>query len=62
MFTFSRPDLRPLSVGMLAFRGTNSTDWSGLAAAGTISLIPLLLVFLVLQRYFVEGVAGAVKS
>ncbi|MET9250360.1 carbohydrate ABC transporter permease [Nonomuraea sp. NPDC003709] len=62
VFTFSRPDLRTLSVGMLAFRGTNSTDWSGLAAAGTISLIPLLVVFLALQRYFVEGVAGAVKS
>ncbi|MEO3890739.1 carbohydrate ABC transporter permease [Nonomuraea sp. B5E05] len=62
VFTFSRPDLRTLSVGMLAFRGTNSTDWSGLAAAGTISLIPLLLVFLALQRYFVEGIAGAVKS
>ncbi|MBF8184253.1 carbohydrate ABC transporter permease [Nonomuraea sp. K274] len=62
VFTFSRPDLRTLSVGMLAFRGTNSTDWSGLAAAGTISLIPLLLVFLALQRHFVEGVAGAVKS
>ncbi|MFC5822545.1 carbohydrate ABC transporter permease [Nonomuraea insulae] len=62
VFTFSRPDLRTLSVGMLAFRGTNSTDWSGLAAAGTISLVPLLIVFLVLQRYFVEGVAGAVKS
>ncbi|MEV4072208.1 carbohydrate ABC transporter permease [Nonomuraea fuscirosea] len=62
VFTFSRPDLRTLSVGMLAFRGTNSTDWSGLAAAGTISLVPLLLVFLALQRYFVEGVAGAVKS
>ncbi len=57
VFTFSRPDLRTLSVGMLAFRGTNSTDWSGLAAAGTISLIPLLLVFLALQRYFVECVA-----
>ncbi|GAA3598569.1 carbohydrate ABC transporter permease [Nonomuraea rosea] len=62
VFTFSRPDLRTLSVGMLAFRGTNSTDWSGLAAAGTISLLPLLIVFLVLQRYFVEGIAGAVKS
>ncbi|MEV0618484.1 carbohydrate ABC transporter permease [Nonomuraea sp. NPDC050404] len=62
VFTFSRPDLRTLSVGMLAFRGTNSTDWSGLAAAGTISLIPLLVVFLLLQRYFVEGVAGAVKN
>jgi ABC-type glycerol-3-phosphate transport system permease component len=62
VFTFSRPDLRTLSVGMLAFRGVNSTDWSGLAAAATLSLIPILLVFFALQRYFVEGVAGAVKS
>lgn len=62
VFTFSRPDLRTLAVGMLAFRGVNSTDWSGLAAAATLSLIPILLVFFALQRYFVEGVAGAVKS
>ncbi|MGH2601493.1 MAG: carbohydrate ABC transporter permease [Dehalococcoidia bacterium] len=62
VFTFSRPDLRTLAVGMLAFRGEHSTDWSGLAAAATISLIPVALLFLFLQRYFIEGVAGAVKS
>ncbi|HLT61161.1 MAG TPA: carbohydrate ABC transporter permease [Microlunatus sp.] len=62
VFTFSRPDLRTLSVGMLAFIGENSTDWSGMAAAATISLLPVVLLFVLLQRYFVEGIAGAVKS
>ncbi|MGH2558085.1 MAG: carbohydrate ABC transporter permease [Thermomicrobiales bacterium] len=62
VFTFSRPELRTLSVGMLAFRGEHSTDWSGLAAAATISLIPVILLFIFLQRYFIEGVAGSVKS
>lgn len=62
VFTFSRPDLRTLSVGMLAFVGENSTDWSGMAAAATISLLPVVLLFIALQRHFVEGIAGAVKS
>lgn len=62
VFTFSDSSKRTLAVGMLAFQGTNSTDWSGLAAGATMSLIPVLLVFVLLQRYFVEGIAGAVKS
>jgi len=62
VFTFSRPDLRTLSVGMLAFVGENTTDWSGMAAAATLSLLPVVLLFVLLQRYFVEGIAGAVKS
>jgi ABC-type glycerol-3-phosphate transport system permease component len=62
VFTFSTPENRTLAVGMLAFQGTNSTDWSGLAAAASLSLLPILALFLVLQRYFVEGIAGAVKS
>ena len=62
VFTFSDPDKRTLAVGMLAFQGTNSTDWTGLAAGATMSLVPVLLVFVLLQRYFVEGIAGAVKS
>ncbi|MGW6500562.1 carbohydrate ABC transporter permease [Nonomuraea angiospora] len=62
VFTFSRPDLRTVSVGMLAFIGENATDWSGMAAAATISLLPVVVLFVVLQRYFIEGIAGAVKS
>jgi len=62
VFTFSRPDLRTLSVGMLAFVGEDSIDWSGMAAAAVISLLPIVALFIFLQRYFVEGIAGAVKS
>ncbi|MGH3662936.1 MAG: carbohydrate ABC transporter permease [Micromonosporaceae bacterium] len=62
VFTFSKPELRTLSVGMLAFVGENSVDWSGMAAAAVISLLPVVILFMLLQRYFVEGIAGAVKS
>ena len=62
VFTFSRPDLRTLSVGMFAFVGENETDWSGMAAAATLSLIPVVSVFFLMQRHFVEGIAGAVKQ
>lgn len=62
VFTFSAPELRTLPVGMLAFVGTNETDWSGMAAAATISLVPVIAFFFVVQRYFVEGISGAVKA
>jgi ABC-type glycerol-3-phosphate transport system permease component len=62
VFTFGAPELRTLPVGMLAFVGTNETDWSGMAAAATISLLPVVVFFFFVQRYFVEGIAGAVKA
>lgn len=62
VLTLARPELRTLSVGMYAFRGEYFTDWSGMAAAATIAIIPVILVFLTMQRYFIEGIAGAVKS
>jgi raffinose/stachyose/melibiose transport system permease protein len=33
-----------------------------MAAAATIGLMPIIVVFLLLQRYFVEGIAGSVKQ
>ncbi|OZM77479.1 carbohydrate ABC transporter permease [Pseudonocardia sp. MH-G8] len=62
VFTFSNPELRTLAVGMQAFVGENSVDWPGMAAAATLSLLPIVALFLFLQRYFFEGIAGAVKS
>lgn len=62
VFSFSRPELRTLSVGMQAFVGENAVDWSGMAAAGVISIVPVVALFIFLQRFFVEGIAGAVKS
>lgn len=62
IFTLTAPQLRPLGVGMYAFYGEFSVDWTGLAAGACISVIPVIVVFLFLQRYFVEGLSGAIKG
>ena len=62
IFTLNNPGLRTLSVGMFAFVGEHYNDSTGLAAAATISIVPIVALFLFLQKYFVEGVAGAVKG
>ncbi|MCC2683897.1 MAG: sugar permease [Paenibacillaceae bacterium] len=62
VFTVHRPDLRTLGVGLYSFVQDHNSDLAGMAAGATISFIPIILVFLFFQRYFVEGVAGAVKG
>ncbi|MDR6550842.1 carbohydrate ABC transporter permease [Paenibacillus qinlingensis] len=62
IFTLNKPELRTLGVGMYQFVGEHSIDWTGMAAASSISLLPIIIVFLLFQRYFVEGVAGSVKG
>ena len=62
IFTLGQPDLQNLAVGMLNFQGTHSMDSTGFAAGMTISFLPVLLVFLIFQGYFVRGLEGAVKG
>lgn len=62
VFSLGDPNIRTLGVGMYAFRGEYSVDWSGLAAGSVIAVAPIITIFLLLQRYFVEGIAGAVKN
>jgi multiple sugar transport system permease protein len=62
VFTLGKPELRTLGVGMFQFVGENTMDWTGMAAAASISLLPILAVFIALQRYFIEGVSGAIKG
>lgn len=62
VFTFSRPHLRTLGVGMYAFVGEYSTDWTGMAAGASMSIIPMMLIFLLFQKYFIKGLAGAIKG
>ena len=52
-----------LSVGLKAFNGRYGTDYGGLFAATTISIIPVIIVYLIFQKRFIEGVAAsAVKG
>jgi len=46
VFTSSRPELRTLAVGMQNFVGTYTADYAGMAAAATISLLPVILLFI----------------
>ncbi|WP_407271846.1 carbohydrate ABC transporter permease [Radiobacillus sp. PE A8.2] len=62
IFTIQRPDLRTLGVGMYSFVEENTADLGGMAAGASISFIPIIIVFLFFQRYFVEGIAGSVKG
>ncbi|MBD2871844.1 carbohydrate ABC transporter permease [Paenibacillus arenilitoris] len=62
VLTLSSPELRTLAVGLYALRGENIVDWTGIAAGGTIALAPIIVIFLFLQRYFVDGMSGAVKG
>jgi raffinose/stachyose/melibiose transport system permease protein len=62
VFTLGQPDLQNLAVGMLAFQGTHSLDWTGFASAMVISFAPVLLVFLLFQGQFVRALSGAVKE
>lgn len=55
-------DATPLTVGIGRFFGEYGRDWNGLMALTTFASIPLMIAFIVLQRWVVQGMtAGAVK-
>lgn len=57
------PDLRTLPLAIQLFHGQNATQWGLVFAASAIAVVPVIIVFLVFQRYFVQGLtAGAVKG
>ena len=62
VITLANPGIRTLSVGVYAFKGEYFVDWSGMAAASVITILPIIVLFLFMQKYFVEGVQGAVKG
>jgi multiple sugar transport system permease protein len=58
-------EIYTLPLGLLSFRNAYGQvgDWGLILAGGFLSMIPILILFAVFQRYFVEGVSvGALKE
>ncbi|MEA2528392.1 MAG: raffinose/stachyose/melibiose transport system permease protein [Thermomicrobiales bacterium] len=59
----TKPGSMTLPVGIMAFRGTYSTEWGLIFASVTISVLPVVAAYLLLSRQFIAGLtAGRVKG
>ena len=57
------PQMRPLTANIYKFQSAYGTKWNCIMAYGTILAIPVVLMFIFLQKYIVGGLtAGAVKE
>ncbi len=55
--------IRTLPVALALYQGHQAIDWQHLMAGSTIAVIPVLLLFIIMQRQIVSGItAGAVKQ
>lgn len=65
IFTLATPEKSPLIVGVVSLRNTGeaASSWNLMLAGTTIAIIPMLIIYLFLNRYFIEGLtSGAVKG
>lgn len=62
VLTLSQPELRTLAVGIYSLQNQYFSDWGMMSAASTIALLPIIIVFIVLQKYFIDSFSGAVKG
>ncbi|MBE3556000.1 MAG: carbohydrate ABC transporter permease [Firmicutes bacterium] len=49
-------NLFTLQLGLNLFKGSFRTDWNLLMAASVLTMLPMLLLFFLAQRYFIEGI------
>ncbi len=59
----SKDSLKTLTVGIVSLNTQNQVHWNDMMAASSMSCLPLIILFLCFQRYFIAGMtSGAVKS
>ncbi len=63
MLVLSNKSLMPLQRGLMVFQGAHITQYPLLMAGIVITIVPVLIVYLVLQKHIIKGItAGAVKG
>ena len=55
----TKTELKTIQIGLRMFISQYSAEYGLIMAASVVALIPVLIVFLSLQKYFVQGVASA---
>lgn len=53
----SRSELFTLQIGLASFQGANITQWQYILSMTVLSMIPMTLMFVFLQKYLVKGIA-----
>jgi multiple sugar transport system permease protein len=56
------PENQPLTLGVTSFIGLNKTEWQFLFAASLIAIVPVVVLFGLIERYLISGLtAGSIK-
>lgn len=59
----SSDNVRTLPVGLALYQGYQAIDWQHLMAGSAIAVVPILILFIIMQRQIVSGItAGAIKQ
>ncbi|MEW8462746.1 MAG: hypothetical protein AB2653_20790 [Candidatus Thiodiazotropha endolucinida] len=53
------PSVRPLPVAIASFFTLPPLNWGDILAFGVMMVLPVLLLFIIFQRWFVRGVASS---
>ncbi|WP_445678769.1 carbohydrate ABC transporter permease [Radicibacter daui] len=59
MIYLTKTELKTIQIGLRMFISQYSAEYGLIMAASVVALVPVLAVFLVLQRFFVEGIASS---
>lgn len=63
MLVLSSKNLMPLQRGLMVFQGAHITQYPLLMAGIVITVLPVVVIYLVLQKYIIKGItSGAVKG
>lgn len=54
-----KPDLYTITMGLAMFKGNYGTQWHLLLAGSVLSILPILLVYMSMQKYFVRGMLAS---